>query len=139
MTTTEERLTPGKRLTQGLAHTATGPLDVGRGIVGLGVATARAAASNAQVRYERAQVRRQLESAQQTIADEFSAAQEVVAGIPQALADARKSGRARKIGLITGIGLATAVGGAVAFSIIRRSMQPEPSPLPPSVEVDAPL
>jgi pyruvate/2-oxoglutarate dehydrogenase complex dihydrolipoamide acyltransferase (E2) component len=25
--------------------------------------------------------------------------------------------------------------GAVSFSILRRSMQPEPSPLPPSVEV----
>ena len=27
------------------------------------------------------------------------------------------------------------VGGAVTFSIVRRSMQPEPSALPPSVEV----
>ncbi|WP_353612221.1 cell wall synthesis protein CwsA [Mycobacterium sp. M26] len=34
-----------------------------------------------------------------------------------------------------GLGLATVVGGAVAFSIVRRSMQPEPSALPPSVEV----
>ncbi|MBW8712363.1 MAG: cell wall synthesis protein CwsA, partial [Mycobacterium sp.] len=26
-------------------------------------------------------------------------------------------------------------GGAVAFTIVRRSMQPEPSALPPSVDV----
>ncbi|MCV7081057.1 cell wall synthesis protein CwsA [Mycolicibacterium insubricum] len=43
---------------------------------------------------------------------------------------------ARRIGLITGIAVVTLAGGAVAFSIIRRSMQPDPSALPPSVEVD---
>ena len=43
--------------------------------------------------------------------------------------------RHRRLWVFGALGLATAVGGAVAFSIVRRSMQPEPSALPPSVEV----
>lgn len=134
--TTELGLTPGQRLTRGLSHTATGPFDIGRGAVGLGVASARAAAANAKLRYEKAQLHRQLEAAQQTIAEDIAAAQDAVSALPQAIQRAGKSRRARRIGLLAGITLVTVAGGAVAFTIIRRSMQPEPSPLPPSVEVE---
>jgi hypothetical protein len=37
--------------------------------------------------------------------------------------------------LIAGIAVAVLAVGGVTFSIVRRSTQPEPSPLPPSVEV----
>jgi Cell wall synthesis protein CwsA len=36
---------------------------------------------------------------------------------------------------LVAVGAVVLAGGAVAFSIVRRSMQPEPSPLPPSVDV----
>lgn len=134
--TLETRLTPGRRLTRGLANTAMGPVDIGRGIVGLGVASARAATANAQVRLQRAQLHRQIEVAQQLVSEELSAAQEVVAGLPEAIAQAGKSRRVRRIGLIAGITLVSVAGAAIAVTVIRRSQQPEPSPLPPSVEVD---
>nr|WP_231748680.1 cell wall synthesis protein CwsA [Mycobacterium sp. M26] len=56
---------------------------------------------------------------------------------PAALQEARTAPhrRRRRLLVFGGLGLATVVGGAVAFSIVRRSMQPEPSALPPSVEV----
>jgi hypothetical protein len=41
--------------------------------------------------------------------------------------------------LIAGVAVAVLAAGAAAFSIIRRSARPEPSALPPSVEVDPPL
>ena len=90
-------------------------------------------------RYQRGRVARQLKAdlttAQDAIAAEISAAQEVVAGLPDALDKARRSRGRRRPVLLAGIGLAVLAGGAAAFTIIRRSTQPEPSPLPPSVEV----
>lgn len=41
----EARLTPRERLTRGLTHTAVGPVDVTRGVVGLGVHSAQSTAS----------------------------------------------------------------------------------------------
>ena len=67
---------------------------------------------------------------------DIAATQEAVAELPAVIVRIGKSHRARRIGLITGIAVVTVAGGAVAFSIIRRSMQPDPSALPPSVEVD---
>jgi hypothetical protein len=58
-----------------------------------------------------------------------------VTHIPQALQEARKTKRRPKPLLVIGAGVAVLAVGAVAFSIIRRSTQPEPSPLPPSVDV----
>jgi hypothetical protein len=59
--------------------------------------------------------------------------------LPQALQDARRAQRRRpRPWVIAGAAVVVLAGGAVAFSIVRRSMRAgreEPSPLPPSVEV----
>ena len=59
----------------------------------------------------------------------------MVSNLPQALQKARTQvvGGARSFWPL--LGVVALAGGAVAFSIIRRSTQPEPSTLPPSVEV----
>jgi hypothetical protein len=81
-------------------------------------------------------VAKELSEAQETVARELAAAQEVVAGLPQALQEARKPRHARSKWVVAAaVGVAALAAGAVAFSIVRRSMQPEPSPRPPSVEV----
>ncbi|KWX66196.1 cell wall synthesis protein CwsA [Mycobacterium sp. NAZ190054] len=133
------RLTPSQRLSRGLKYSTVGPVDVTRGAVGLGVGSVRSSAGWAAERYRRSKVARQLKSelaaAQETLAAEVAAAQEVVAGLPQALQKARKSRRRRRPLLLAGVAVAVLAGGAVTFSIVRRSSQPEPSPLPPSVEV----
>ena len=71
------------------------------------------------------------------LTQEAAAVKQVVADLPAALQEARNAAhrRHRRLWVFGALGLATAVGGAVAFSIVRRSMQPEPSALPPSVEV----
>ncbi len=91
------------------------------------------------------QLKAELDSAQATLAAELAAALgvpparsaggEVVANLPDTLSAPRKSRRSRRPLLIAGIGVAVLATGAAAFVIIRRSTQPEPSPLPPSVEV----
>jgi Cell wall synthesis protein CwsA len=43
--------------------------------------------------------------------------------------------RRRKPLLWIAVGAVVLAGGAVTFSIVRRSTRPDPSPLPPSVEV----
>lgn len=134
--TTKARLTPRQRLTRGLAYTAVGPVDVTRGVVGLGVHSAQAGASNLRRRYQEGRLARDLQSAQETIAQELAAAQEVVAGLPDALQQARRAQRrSKRPWVIAGIAVAALAGGAAAFSIIRRKSQPEPSPRPPSVDV----
>lgn len=136
---TVDRLTPGQRLSRGLKYSAAGPVDVTRGALGVGLDSARSSAAWVGGRYRRGQVARQLKadlvSAQDAIAAEISAAQEVVANLPEALEKARRSRGGHRRLLVAGIGVAVLAGGAAAFVIIRRSSQPEPSPLPPSVEV----
>lgn len=133
------RLTPSQRLGRGLKNSVVGPVDVTRGAVGVGLDSVRSSAAWVGNRYQRGRVARQLKAdlatAQDAIAAEISAAQEVVAGLPDALDKARRSRGRRRPVLLAGIGLAVLAGGAAAFTIIRRSTQPEPSPLPPSVEV----
>jgi hypothetical protein len=97
-------LTPRQRLTRGLAYTAVGPLDVTRGVVGLGLHSAQAGASNLHRRYREGRA-------------------------------AQSRRRSRQPWMIAGCVLVALAGGAVAFSITRRSSLPEPSPRPPSVEV----
>ncbi|MDG4667343.1 cell wall synthesis protein CwsA [Mycobacterium sp. 236(2023)] len=136
---TRVRLTPGQRFARGLKYSTVGPVDVGRGALGLGVESVRSSASWVGDRYRRSKIARELKaelaSAQDTIAAEISAAQQVVANLPQAFEDARKSRHRGRRLLFVGVGIAVVAGGAVTFSILRRSTQPEPSPLPPSVEV----
>ena len=136
---TEDRLTPSQRLGRGLKYSTVGPVDLTRGALGVGLQSARSSAGWVGDRYRRGQVARQLKadvaSAQEAIGSEISAAQEVVANLPEALEEARRArGRHHPL-LLAGIGVAVLAGGAAAFVVIRRSLEPEPSPLPPSVEV----
>jgi chemotaxis response regulator CheB len=130
------RLTPQQRLSRGLTYTAVGPVDVTRGIVGLCAHSAQAGASSLRRRYREGRLARDLQTAQETLAQELAAAQEVVSGLPQALQQARRSHRrGKRPWVIAGVAVAVLAGGAAAFSIVRRSMRQEPSSLPPSVDV----
>jgi hypothetical protein len=134
------RLTPRERLSRGLASTAVGPVDVTRGLVGLGVRSAQAGASSLRRRYHEGRLAHDLHSAQEALVQELAAAQEVVTGLPEALQQARRAQRhGKRPLLIAGVAVAVLAAGAAAFSIVRRSARPEPSALPPSVEVDPPL
>jgi hypothetical protein len=135
---TESHLTPGQRLSRGLKYSAVGPVDVTWGALRLGVDGAQSSAAWVGDRYRRSRLKdqlgKELAAAQETIAQELAAAQEVVSNLPQALQKARTRRRRRPL-LLAALGVVALAGGAVAFSIIRRSTQPEPSTLPPSVEV----
>jgi hypothetical protein len=133
--TTDSRLTPGQRLSRGLRYTAVGPIDVTRGTAGLSWQGAHSAATTLRERFEKSRLAKEIEEAQETIASEIAAAQEVLANLPQMIADARKPKRRPRPIVLAAAGVAMIGVGAVVFSIVRRSMQPEPSPLPPSVEV----
>lgn len=134
---TEIPLTPRQRLTRGLSHTASGPVDVTRGVVGLGAASARSGAAQLRQRYRDSRLARELSAAPDVVARELAAVQEVVAGLPQALQEARQSRRRHLRPLIiTGVAVVLLAGGAAAAVIARRSSQPEQdSPRPPSVDV----
>ena len=132
---TDAGLSPGQRLSRGLRYTAVGPVDVTRGTVGLSWQGAHSAASSLRQRLEKSRLAKELEDAQDAIAHELAAAQEVLANLPQVIADARKPKRRPRPLVLAAAGVAVIAVGAVAFSIIRRSMQPDPSPRPPSVEV----
>jgi Cell wall synthesis protein CwsA len=135
---TETRLTPGQRLSRGLKYSAVGPVDVTWGALGLGVDGAQSSAAWVGDRYRRSRVKdqlgKELAAAQETIAAELAAASEVVSNLPHALQKARRRRSRRPLALVV-LGVVALAGGAAAFSIIRRSSQPEPSTLPPSVEV----
>jgi hypothetical protein len=134
------QLTPRERLSRGLASTAVGPVDVTRGLVGLGVHGAQAGASSLRRRYREGRLAHDLHSAQEALVQELAAAQEVVTGLPEALQLARRGHRRRPgPGVLAGAAALALAAGAAAFSIARRSARPEPSQLPPSVEVDPPL
>jgi hypothetical protein len=131
------RLTPRERLSRGLASTAVGPVDVTRGLVGLGVHSAHAGASSLRRHYHEGRLAHDLHSAQEALVQELAAAEEVVTSLPEALQQARRAQRhGKRPLLIAGVAVAVLAAGAAAFSIVRRSARPEPSPLPPSVEVD---
>jgi hypothetical protein len=132
---TDVRLTPSQRLSRGLKYSAVGPVDVTRGTVGLSWQGARSAASSVHRRIDKSRIAKEFGDAQDTIAQEFAAAQEVLVNLPQRIADARKPKRKRRLFVLAAVGAVALAGGAVAFTIVRRSMQPEPSSLPPSVDV----
>jgi len=133
------RLTPTQRIARGLKYSTVGPVDVTRGAVGVAFGSTRSSAAWVGNRYRRGRIKQQLSrdltSAQEAIAGELAAAQEVVANLPQALQQARKTKRRPRPLLVVGVGVAVLAVGAATFSIVRRSTQPEPSPLPPSVDV----
>ncbi|MGE2714341.1 cell wall synthesis protein CwsA [Mycolicibacterium litorale] len=128
-------LTPRQRLARGLKYTAVGPVDVTRGLLGVSADSAQATAAEVRRRYRSGQLRRELAAAQETLVQELTAVQEAVSSLPETLQGARGRSRRRKRLLTVGIGVGVLAVGAVTFSIVRRSMKPEPSPLPPSVEV----
>lgn len=136
---TEVRLTPAERLSRGLRYSAVGPIDVTRGAVGISTNSARSVAadlcrisSELRSRYRDAKLSRQATDAQQVVAREAAAIRQAVADLPQALPPGR---RRRRLLIFGSLGLLTVLGGAVAFFKVRRSRQPEPSALPPSVDV----
>ncbi|WP_273733979.1 cell wall synthesis protein CwsA [Mycolicibacterium septicum] len=123
----DTRLAPRQRLARGLKYSTVGPVDVTRGVVGLSADTVSAAAAGLRRRYESGKLRRQIAAAAATVA----ALPEVL----QEAAAAPQPKRHRRRLVIAGVAVAVLAGGAVTFSILRRSAQPEPSSLPPSVEV----
>lgn len=136
---TGSRLTPRERLARGLTYSAVGPVDVTRGVVGLGVQSAQSTASQVHQRYREGRLAREIAAAQEALVQELAAAQEVVASLPQALQDARRAQRrSKRPWVIAGVAVLVLAGGAAVFSIVRRSTRPdrrEPSPRPPSVDV----
>ncbi len=152
---TGSRLTPRERLARGLTYSAVGPVDVTRGVVGLSVQGAQSSASGLRRRYREGRLAREIAAAQEALAlgappacggelvAELGAPPacggEVVAGLPQALQDARRAQRRRpRPWVIAGAAVVVLAAGAVAFSVVRRSMRAsrdEPSPRPPSVDV----
>ena len=135
---TDARLTPGERLTRGLKYTAVGPVDVTQRRARARAGTRRhSSAAWLGHRYRSgAGLPRSWPPRRRRSRSELAAAQEVVANLPQAMQDARQPKRRRPRPLVlAAAGAAVLAVGAVAFSIVRRSMQPEPSPRPPSVEV----
>lgn len=128
-------LTPRQRLARGLKYTAVGPVDVAWGVLGMGVDSAQTSAGELRRRYRGGRLRREVAAAQQTLVQELMAAQEAVSSLPQALTGTRARKQRHKRLLVIGVGAGVLVIGGVTFSIVRRSMQPEPSSLPLSVEV----
>jgi hypothetical protein len=137
-TTSVARLTPTARIARGLKYSTVGPVDVTRGAVGVALNSTRSSMMWAADRYRRDRLKSRLTedlaAAQEAIANELAAAQDVVASLPATFKAARRARRRPKPVVVIGVGLAVLAVGAVTFSIIRRSTQPEPSPLPPSVD-----
>jgi hypothetical protein len=135
---TQTPLTPAKRLAQGLARTAAGPVDIARGSAGLGAQAVTAAVSGLRRRYQEGRLRSELEAAQEAVTRDLAAAGEVLADLPEAFREARANRRhSRRPWLIAGaVGATLVVGGAAFAAVRRRTSRPEPSTLPPSVQVD---
>jgi hypothetical protein len=132
----ETKLTSQERLARGLRYTAIGPVDITRGAVGVTAQSARSATSELRARYREARLAERAALLHEGLLDEAAAVKEVVANLPQALQDARKgTHRRRRLFIFGGIGIAAVIGGGLVFTVVRRSSQPEPSALPPSVEV----
>lgn len=133
--TTTARLTPAERFNRGLKYSTVGPVDMTRGAVGITAQTVGSSAGWLRDRYRSGKLRADLENAQEVLATELTAAQEVIANLPQALQNARRPKRRPRPVVLVLAGAGVLAVGAVTFSIVRRSMRPEPSTLPPSVEI----
>ncbi|MBB4853931.1 hypothetical protein HNP40_001311 [Mycobacteroides chelonae] len=117
------KLTSGERLVRGLKEAALAPIDVSRGTAGLGFGLAKSATRVASKLVRRGKV-------------VSSEVQDAVADVADTLPEVVSSARKRKLPrALTGLAVVGLLGaGAVAFSVLRRSGQPEPSPLAPSVD-----
>jgi hypothetical protein len=93
---TDVRLTPSQRLSRGLKYSAVGPVDVTRGTVGLSWQGAQSAVGRLRRRLDKSRLAEGFGDAQETIAQELAAAQEVLANLPQVIAEARKPKRRRR-------------------------------------------
>jgi len=133
--TSAVRLTPRARFARGLKYSTVGPVDLTRGALGIGLGSAHSSATWLGDRYRSGKLRKDLAAAQESFVNELAAAQEVVSNLPQALQEARRSKRRPRPIFLIAAGAAVLAVGAVTFSIVRRSTQPDPSPLPPSVDV----
>jgi len=136
-TVTGTRLTSRQRIGRGLAHTASGPVDITRGAVGITAQSVAATAGALRRRYRTSRLRADLQAASEVLAREFAEAQDTVAALPQTIADAakpEKSRRGRRLMIFGAAGVLLA-GGAAAFALARRTGQPEPATLAPSVPV----
>lgn len=107
------RPSSGARLARGLKYTIVGPLLILRGVLGLGVGSTLGTAR---------WVGRRCHRSEDTAGD-------------LALVVESSGSKRRQPLLIAGATVAVLALGGITFSIVRRSMQPEPSPLPPSVDV----
>jgi hypothetical protein len=128
--TSTVRMTSGERFARGLKHSASGPVDITRGALGIGLTSAKSSAAWLGSHY-----RHSARVAQETLATELAAGREVVANLPETLQNVRRSRRRPRPLLLALAGAAVLGVGAVTFSIVRRSTQPDPSLRPPSVEV----
>ncbi|ABK75126.1 cell wall synthesis protein CwsA [Mycolicibacterium smegmatis] len=125
------RLAPRQRLTRGLKYTAVGPVDITRGVLGIGADTAQATAAELRRRYASGKLQRQLAAAAEAVAALPETIQEAV----QEVVSPPKKRRRRPL-LIAAVAVTVLGGGAAAFSIVRRRSRPqEPPTLAPSVEV----
>ena len=130
------RLSSRERFARGLKYSTVGPVDLTRGAVGIGAQSVGSSAGWVRDRYRSSKLSKDVASTQATIAQELAAAAVAVSSLPQTIADARRPKRRRPRPLVlAAAGAAVLAVGAVTFSIVRRSTQPEPSPLPPSVDV----
>ena len=128
--TSAVRMTSGERFARGLKHSTSGPVDITRGALGIGLTSAKSSAAWLGSHY-----RHSARVAQETLATELAAGREVVANLPETLQNVRRSRRRPRPLLLALAGAAVLGVGAVTFSIVRRSTQPDPSLRPPSVEV----
>ena len=142
-TDTDIQLTPARRLTRGLARTASGPVDITRGTLGIVAQSVGATFGGLRQQYRKSQarkeLRRELGDAKSLVAHEFADVKHAVQELAQTTLAESTNGRGprRKRLLIAAAGVTTLAGGAALFSRIRRSQRrPEPSPLPPSVPVE---
>ncbi|RWU55978.1 Protein of uncharacterised function (DUF2562) [Mycobacteroides abscessus subsp. abscessus] len=117
------KLTSGQRLARGLKEAALAPIDVSRGTAGLSFGLAKSATSAAG---------RLLRRGKAVSSEVQDAVADVVDTLPEVVSGARKRKLPRALTGLAVVGLLGA--GAVAFSVLRRSGQPEPSPLAPSVD-----
>ena len=80
---TGARLTPSQRLGRGLKYSAVGPVDVTRGTLGLSLQGAHSAAGRIRRSLEKSRLAKEFGDAQETVAQELAAAQEVLANLPK--------------------------------------------------------